>query len=79
LDLRLLVNAEHHRLVGRIQVQADDVADLLNKEGIPTRFGFDPIAQVQLLYPMARGGGGSRSLNIEQQQLLNPDPAVRRQ
>ena len=38
------------------------------------RFGLDPIAQVPVLCPMARGGCGSRSLNIELQQLLNPDP-----
>ncbi len=44
-------------------------------ERIPARFGFDPIAQVQVLCPMARGGCGSRSLNIELQKLLNPDPA----
>jgi len=43
-------------------------------ERIPARFGLDPIAQVQVLCPMARGGCGSRSLNIELQQLLNPDP-----
>ena len=43
-------------------------------EGIPARFGFDPIGQVQVLCPMARGGCGSRSLNIELQKLLNPDP-----
>jgi exodeoxyribonuclease V alpha subunit len=44
-------------------------------ERIPARFGFDPIAQVQVLCPMARGGCGSRSLTIELQKLLNPDPA----
>jgi exodeoxyribonuclease V alpha subunit len=44
-------------------------------ERIPARFGFDPIGQVQVLCPMARGGCGSRSLNIELQHLLNPDPA----
>ncbi|MEA5414328.1 ATP-dependent DNA helicase [Synechococcus sp. BA-132 BA5] len=43
-------------------------------ERIPVRFGLDPIAQVQVLCPLARGGCGSRSLNIELQQLLNPDP-----
>ncbi|WP_254980569.1 AAA family ATPase [Cyanobium sp. ATX 6A2] len=43
-------------------------------ERIPARFGLDPIAQVQVLCPMARGGCGSRSLNIELQNLLNPDP-----
>jgi exodeoxyribonuclease V alpha subunit len=44
-------------------------------ERIPARFGFDPVAEVQVLCPMARGGCGSRSLNLELQQLLNPDPA----
>ncbi len=44
-------------------------------ERIPARFGFDPIGEVQVLCPMARGGCGSRSLNIELQKLLNPDPA----
>jgi len=43
-------------------------------ERIPARFGLDPIAQVQVLCPMARGGCGSRALNIELQNLLNPDP-----
>lgn len=43
-------------------------------ERIPERFGFDPIQQVQVLCPMARGGCGSRALNIELQKLLNPNP-----
>jgi exodeoxyribonuclease V alpha subunit len=43
-------------------------------ERIPARFGFDPVGEVQVLCPMARGGCGSRSLNVELQQLLNPDP-----
>jgi exodeoxyribonuclease V alpha subunit len=43
-------------------------------ERIPARFGLDPVGEVQVLCPMARGGCGSRSLNIELQQLLNPDP-----
>jgi exodeoxyribonuclease V alpha subunit len=44
-------------------------------ERIPARFGLDPIGHVQVLCPMARGGCGSRSLNVELQQRLNPDPA----
>ena len=31
LDLGLLVDAEHHRRVGRVQVQPDDVADLVDE------------------------------------------------
>jgi hypothetical protein len=34
LDLRLLIDAEHQGLVGRVQVQTDDVADLQGKEGV---------------------------------------------
>jgi len=34
LGLRLLVNAEHNCIIGRIKVFADDVADLLNKERV---------------------------------------------
>ncbi|MEY3462625.1 MAG: hypothetical protein RLZZ468_403 [Cyanobacteriota bacterium] len=44
-------------------------------ERIPARFGFDPVSEVQVLCPMARGGCGSRSLNLELQKLLNPDPS----
>jgi hypothetical protein len=28
LQLRLLVHAEHHRALGRMQIEPDDVADL---------------------------------------------------
>jgi hypothetical protein len=38
LNLRLFVDAEHHRLVGRVQVQADDVADLFDEERIRRQF-----------------------------------------
>jgi len=34
LDLALSVHAEHHRFVGRIQVQAHDISDLLPEEGV---------------------------------------------
>ena len=34
LDLRFLVNAEHNCLVGRVEVEPDDVSYLLDKEGI---------------------------------------------
>jgi exodeoxyribonuclease V alpha subunit len=43
-------------------------------ERITARFGLDPIQQVQVLCPMARGGGGAPALNAELQQRLNPDP-----
>jgi exodeoxyribonuclease V alpha subunit len=47
------------------------IVDLVRNR-IPTRFGFDPIRDVQVLCPMNRGGVGARSLNIELQAALNP-------
>src|SRR5438034_10648359 len=34
LNLRLLINAENHGLIRRMQVQADNIADLFNEERI---------------------------------------------
>jgi hypothetical protein len=34
LDMRFLVNTEHNCLVGRVEVEANDVSYLFNKEGI---------------------------------------------
>jgi len=42
------------------------------RERIPQRFGFDPIADVQVLCPMNRGALGARALNLELQRTLNP-------
>jgi len=42
---------------------------------IPKRFGLDPTRQVQVLTPMNKGGLGARSLNLELQRRLNPNPA----
>jgi exodeoxyribonuclease V alpha subunit len=55
--------------------QAVNLILKLVAERIPARFGLDPIGQVQVLCPMARGGCGARALNAELQQVLNPDPA----
>jgi exodeoxyribonuclease V alpha subunit len=46
-------------------------------ERIPSRFGFHPVRDIQVLTPMNRGGLGARSLNIELQQRLNPDAEPR--
>jgi exodeoxyribonuclease V alpha subunit len=46
-------------------------------ERIPKRFGLDPVADVQVLTPMNRGGLGARSLNVELQERLNPSAAPR--
>ena len=34
LDLRFLVNTEHHGVIGRMHVEADDVADLGNQQRV---------------------------------------------
>ena len=46
-------------------------------ERIPKRFGLHPVNEIQVLSPMNRGGLGVRSLNVELQQLLNPDSEPR--
>ena len=62
-------------------VPADDPEDAVPKiinlvgKHIPRKFGLDPIRDVQVLCPMNRGGVGARSLNIELQAALNPNPA----
>jgi exodeoxyribonuclease V alpha subunit len=42
------------------------------KDRLPSRFGFNPIRDVQVLCPMNRGGIGARSLNVDLQAGLNP-------
>ena len=46
----------------------------LVKERIPSRFGFDPIDDIQVLTPMHKGIVGAGNLNLELQQALNPGP-----
>jgi exodeoxyribonuclease V alpha subunit len=41
-------------------------------ERIPSRFGFDPITEVQVLAPMHRGELGTTALNRALQERLNP-------
>jgi len=52
------------------------IINLVGKH-IPRKFGLDPIRDVQVLCPMNRGGVGARSLNIELQAALNPNPTVK--
>jgi exodeoxyribonuclease V alpha subunit len=59
-------------------IEADEpeaIQDLLVrlvKERIPTRFGFDPKADIQVLTPMNRSVLGARNLNQVLQTALNP-------
>ncbi len=49
-------------------------------ERIPSRFGFDPVRQIQVLTPMHRGDLGVRGLNQDLQARLNPkgEPRINR-
>ena len=44
----------------------------LTKERIPTKFGFDPVDDIQVITPMHRGIVGAGNLNMELQKVLNP-------
>jgi exodeoxyribonuclease V alpha subunit len=44
----------------------------LVRERIPTRFGLDPLRDVQVLTPMNRSELGARTLNVRLQEALNP-------
>ena len=55
--------------------EPEEIQDLLVrlvKERIPTRFGFDPKADIQVLAPMNRSLLGARNLNQVLQTALNP-------
>ncbi|HYP03866.1 MAG TPA: ATP-dependent RecD-like DNA helicase [Cyanobium sp.] len=69
------VSSDFYFLPAETPEQALELILKVVAERIPARFGFDPIAEVQVLCPMARGGCGSRALNLALQQRLNPDPA----
>jgi exodeoxyribonuclease V alpha subunit len=57
----------------------DAVRKLLSmvRDRIPSRFGLNPIHDVQVLCPMNRGGLGARALNLELQAVLNPPGEAR--
>ena len=44
LNLAFLVDAQHHSVVRRIQVEADDVSDLLDEKGV--------VGQLEVFLPM---------------------------
>ena len=46
------------------------------KERMPRRFGLDPMKDIQVLCPMNRGVLGARNLNIQLQEVLNPNPSI---
>jgi exodeoxyribonuclease V alpha subunit len=55
---------------------ARDTLIELVAERIPQRFGFDPIAEIQVLAPMHRGDLGTTALSAALQARLNPSGAT---
>ncbi|HEY4589275.1 MAG TPA: AAA family ATPase, partial [Thermoanaerobaculia bacterium] len=56
----------------------ETIAHLVTKR-IPSRFGLDPVEQIQVLSPRNRGPLGTESLNAKLRDLLNPEgPTVTR-
>lgn len=57
------------------RVTAETIADLVIRR-LPARYGFDPVADIQLLCPMNKGASGVIEMNRRLQALLNPNPPV---
>jgi exodeoxyribonuclease V alpha subunit len=58
------------------QQAADLLVDIVQRR-IPSKFGLDPVDQVQVLAPMYRGVFGVASLNARLQEALNPHSVFR--
>jgi exodeoxyribonuclease V alpha subunit len=50
------------------------IVDLVARR-LPAKYGFDPVADIQVLSPMYRGPAGVVALNEALQERLNPSPA----
>ncbi|MEW6218427.1 MAG: ATP-dependent RecD-like DNA helicase [Thermodesulfobacteriota bacterium] len=48
----------------------------LCRDRLPRRYGFDPVAEIQILAPMRRGLAGTDHLNSRLQEVLNPRGAT---
>ena len=65
LNLALLIDAEHQRFVGRVQVKADDVGELLDELGIATHLERrHPVGSQAVLLPNAAHGGFADALGF---------------
>jgi exodeoxyribonuclease V alpha subunit len=61
---------------GEPERAADLVVDLVQNR-IPTRFGFEPMEDIQVLSPLHRGAAGVGELNRRLQKALNPSAGVK--
>ena len=58
---------------------AEKIVKMVSKR-IPSRFGYNPVRDVQVICPMNRGTVGAQLLNLRLQTVLNPvrEPAIER-
>jgi exodeoxyribonuclease V alpha subunit len=74
------LKASGHKLADFYFIEQEDPEKVLGiildlvKDRIPSRFGFDPIDDIQVLTPMHKGVVGAGNLNQELQQALTPGP-----
>jgi exodeoxyribonuclease V alpha subunit len=47
----------------------------LCRDELPERYGFDPLADIQVLSPMRKGTAGITALNAQLREALNPQPS----
>ncbi len=65
LDLGLLVHTEHQRLIGRVQVQPNDIRELLQEPGIARELeGLDPVRLQIVAAPNRTDGGLAHALKV---------------
>ena len=65
LDLALLVHREHQRVLGRVHVEPDDVADLLDELRVVRKLeGLDPVRLQAVLAPDAVNGGRRQAARL---------------
>jgi len=78
-EFPLLKDPERRELSDFYFIQEEDPEKILGQiitlcaERIPSRFGFHPIKDIQVLTPMHKGVIGATNLNIELQRTLNPN------
>jgi len=73
-DMPILARGQGDFFLFRVEDQeaaAERVVDVVANR-IPSRFGFDPVDEIQVLSPMHRGAAGVTALNARLREALNP-------
>ena len=75
---RLLVNAQHHGVLGRVEVQADDVAHLRGELRIATDLVRPNQVRLEAVLPEDIGDTAARQIQLLAQEPRRPPTAPRR-